>query len=40
MSSRISVTIDGRTVHWDILKAHAAAILQILVAQLGPAKED
>lgn len=38
--NRISITINGRTVYWELPGEDLAIILEYLVASIGPAKED
>ena len=37
--SRIAVTVDGRTVYWDVTAGVAVVLLQAMVQTYGPAKE-
>ncbi|QFP95390.1 hypothetical protein SEA_YUUY_62 [Microbacterium phage YuuY] len=39
MDNRITLTINGRTVHWDVDPQTAAVLAQNLISVLGPAKE-
>ena len=38
--NRITITINGRTVHWDVTSDVSAYFLQNLVSMWGPAEEE
>jgi hypothetical protein len=40
MKNRITITINGRTVYWDLEPQQAALFMQALIASLGPADGD